>query len=461
MSDTSYYEHLSIPQKAVARTYDQELQNIQNHAKIRFMDHHSEVSEKKIEIDVQGFEEICLEGFRCLERKNASIPNISDIMMKINTISKGDETLKGHIYALIDLSIWTEKVIEFAFVSEERVKYIAQILQKYHEMYTEAQDLKSSRNFISVETLKKKIQNLRGPRKTRGSKEDTWRNNNKRTTKSSPPVEEGSDSVKRPAAAGDTSAATGDTLAAAGDTSAAAGDTSVAAGDTSVAVKDPPAAVKDPPAAVKDPPVAVKDPPAAVKDPPVAVKDPPVAVKDPPAAAGDPLVVKESTAAGGIPHGQPDLGAAGKGLIAPAATGRGSGAPAVAGRGSGAPAVAGRGSGPPASAGRGSGAPAVADGSKKRKGRAQTGDQWASNIFRPSRIDDDQTLEYDETGDACDEEKFYVKGANDIDSFLDATRKKVKETKDAVPEDMEEYEKLTAEDRERLRSQRFNTLNRR
>ena len=329
--------------------------------------------------------------------------------MKINTISKGDETLKGHIYALIDLSIWTEKVIEFAFVSEERVKYIAQILQKYHEMYTEAQDLKSSRNFISVETLKKKIQNLRGPRKTRGSKEDTWRNNNKRTTKSSPPVEEGSDSVKRPAAAGDTSAATGDTLAAAGDTSAAAGDTSVAAGDTSVAVKDPPA------------------------------------------AAGDPLVVKESTAAGGIPHGQPDLGAAGKGLIAPAATGRGSGAPAVAGRGSG----------PPASAGRGSGAPAVADGSKKRKGRAQTGDQWASNIFRPSRIDDDQTLEYDETGDACDEEKFYVKGANDIDSFLDATRKKVKETKDAVPEDMEEYEKLTAEDRERLRSQRFNTLNRR
>ncbi|NBV34735.1 MAG: hypothetical protein EBR81_13340, partial [Proteobacteria bacterium] len=207
-----YYEHLSIPQRAVARTYDLELQNISNHAKISFMDQHSDVSDKKIEIDVQVFEEVCLESFVQLERKNASIPKNSDFLMKINTVTKGDETLKDQLYALIDLALWVEKVIEFAFVSEERVKYIAQTLQKYHEMYTETQELKASKKFITLKTLYQKIQALRGPRrapKTGEGEKDKGRKDKKRPRTSSPPAEEGSDSVKHPAAAGDPPAVAG------------------------------------------------------------------------------------------------------------------------------------------------------------------------------------------------------------------------------------------------------------
>ena len=386
---TCYYDHLSIPQRAVARTYDLELQNISNHAKISFMDQHSDVSDKKIEIDVQVFEEVCLESFVQLERKNASIPKNSDFLMKINTVTKGDETLKDQLYALIDLALWVEKVIEFAFVSEERVKYIAQTLQKYHEMYTETQELKASKKFITLKTLYQKIQALRGPRrapKTGEGEKDKGRKDNKRTKKKTPPAEEGSDSVKHPAAAGDSPVATGTPSTAAGDTPTVAGD----------------------------PLADAKDTPAVAGAPPAAAGVPSTAVGDPPAAAGDSLVVKESPASGAGP-----------------------------------PAVAGRGSGAPAATGRGSGAPATADVSKKRK----AGDPWATNIFRPSRIDDEQTLDYERTGDAYDEEKYYVKGTDEIDRFLEANMEKSKKTADGGRKQIKEYEKMTAEERatERMR----------
>jgi len=62
-------------------------------------------------------------------------------------------------------------------------------------------------------------------------------------------------------------------------------------------------------------------------------------------------------------------------------------------------------------------------------------------------------LDYERTGDAYDEEKYYVKGTDEIDRFLEANMEKSKKTADGGRKQIKEYEKMTAEERatERMR----------